>query len=342
MIPAGGFAAPPGGGDVQLYAKLPAFCRVATTLKPSDDSDIKIEVWLPASGWSGRFQAVVQGAMAGSIPYSLMAPALAAGDATAGTDTGHQGNNAEFMPSHPEKLIDFAHRAVHEMAEKGKIIIATHYGSAPKRSYFNSCSGGGRQGLANAERYPEDFDGIVASAATWNSMRMDAARVAVNLMVNRTPESAIPQAKYTLIHRAVLQACDALDGVRDGVIENPTKCRYTMKELLCRGGDASDCLTAPQVESANLLLSPLRHPTTGAVLFEGHLWPGSELGWSALASAQPLRNALTRLANITFHDSSWNPHQFNIATDVELADRVDKGLLAAARVKHFETPGMGI
>jgi feruloyl esterase len=328
MIAAGGFT-PPGGRDAQQYRKLPAFCRVAAVLRPSNDSDIKVEVWLPAAGWNGKFQGVVEGALAGSIPYALMAPALADGYATAGTDTGHEGNNAEFMPAHPEKLIDFAYRAIHEMARQGKSIIAAYYGDAPKKSYFNACSGGGRQGLANAERYPDDFDGIVAGAASWNSMRMDAACAAINLLVNRTPEAAIPPAKYPMIHAAVLQACDALDGVRDGVIENPTRCHFDMETLQCKGADGPSCLTAAQVESANLLLSPLRHPTTGVVLFEGHLWPGSELGWTTLASAQPPQNVMTRLANITFKDSHWDPRTFNIATDVELADKVDNGLLAA-------------
>jgi feruloyl esterase len=329
LVPAGGFPAPPGRGDAKVYAKLPAFCRVAASLHPSEDSNIKIELWMPASSWNGRFHAAVQGGLAGAISYGLMVPALADGYAAATTDTGHEGNNAEFMPAHPELLVDFAYRATHEMAENSKVLIAAYYGNAPKRSYFNSCSGGGRQALANAQRFPQDFDGIVAGSASWNSMRMDAARVAVNLTVNRTPESAIPPAKYAAIHQAVLQACDALDGVRDGVIENPTKCRYAMSELLCKGADSVNCLTAPQVESANLLLSPLFHPKTGAVLFEGHLWPGSELGWSALASPEPLRNALTRLANITFRNSHWDPRTFNVDTDVEFADRADKGLLAS-------------
>lgn len=328
MIATGSFM-PPGGGDPKTYLKLPAFCRVAATLRPSDDSEIKVEVWLPAFSWNGNFQAVVAGGLAGSIPYSQMAPALAEGYATAGTDTGHEGNNAEFMPAHPERLIDFAHRAIHEMAVKGKVFIRAHYGSSPRRSYFNACSGGGRQGLANAQRYPDDFDGIVAGAASWNSMRMDAARVGINLMVNRSPESVIPASKYPMIHDAVLQACDALDGVRDGVLENPTRCKFSMKTLQCAGADNPSCLTAPQVESANVLLSPLKHPITGQVLFEGHLWAGTELEWSRLASAQPLGNVLTRLANITFKDPNWDPRTFNIATDVDLADRVDNGLLAS-------------
>ena len=141
----------------QAFAKLPAFCRVMLTSKPASDSDIRIEVWLPEAGWNGRFQAVGEGGLAGSIPVALMAPALAEGYATSGTDTGHVGGNADFMPGHPEKLIDFAYRSTHEMAVAGKAIIAAFYGTAPTRSYYNACSGGGRHALTSAQRYPNDF-----------------------------------------------------------------------------------------------------------------------------------------------------------------------------------------
>ncbi len=239
-VAAGAFTPPGGpgggrGGAAQLYPRLPAFCRVAATLTPSSDSDIKVEVWLPVSGWNGKFQAVGNGGMAGTIPYPAMAAALNAGYATAGTDTGHVGNNADFVPGHPEKLVDFAYRAIHEMTVASKAVIQAHYGGPPKRSYFNGCSQGGRQGITSAQRYPEDFDGIVAGASAWNSMRMHGARMAVNLTMNRTPDSAIPASKYQAIHNAVLQACDGRDGVKDGVIENPTACRFDFKSLAVPG-----------------------------------------------------------------------------------------------------------
>jgi feruloyl esterase len=330
-VAAGAFTAPRArGGAAQSFANLPAFCRVAATVRPTSDSDIKIEVWLPASAWNGKFQAVGQGGLAGSIPYPEMAAALIAGYATTGTDTGHVGDSAEFVPGHPEKLIDFAYRAIHEMAVNGKAIVAARYGTAPARSYFNGCSGGGRHGLTSAQRYPADFDGIVAGASTWNQPRMDAARIAVNRIVNRSPESGIPPQKFPMIHEAVLRACDGLDGVKDGVIENPTRCRFDVATLECKGADGPTCLTAPQVESAKALLSPLTHPATGAVLFEGHLWPGAELEWARLSQPEPLSNVLTRIRNITFKNPNWDPRQFNTATDVDLADRVDNGLLASS------------
>jgi len=345
IVAAGAFAPPPGGGGgggQQVFAKLPAFCRVMLSIAPTSTSDIRVEVWFPESGWNGRFQAIGQGGLAGSIPYGAMAPALASGYATAGSDMGHVGNNANFMPQFPEKLVDFAYRAVHEMAMKGKAVIETHFGTAANRSYFNGCSGGGRHALTSAQRYPDDFDGIVAGASSWNSMVMDAARVGINRLVNRTASSAIPASKYPMIHKAVLAACDARDGVSDSVIENPMACRFDYASLQCRDADGAACLTAAQVQSAKALTSPLRHPITGAILFEGHLWPGSELEWDTLGGPEPLDNALRRIKNITYKDPNWDPVQFDTATDVELADKVDGGLLASNNFNlkpFFDTGG---
>ena len=159
-VAAGSFVPPvtPGrtitAGARDALAKLPAFCRVAVTSKPSVDSDIKIEVWLPVVAWNGKLQAVSDGGLAGFIPYALMAPALAQGYVASGTDTGHVGGNADFMPGHPEKLVDFAYRSTHQMAVAAKAVIAEFYGSPPTWSYFNACSGGGRHALTSAQRIP--------------------------------------------------------------------------------------------------------------------------------------------------------------------------------------------
>ena len=167
-----------------IYARVPDFCRAMLTLKPSSDSDIKVEVWLPASEWNGKFQAVGNGGFAGVLPYAAMARAVLDGYATAGTDTGHVGNTAEFALGHPEKVVDFGYRAIHEMTVAAKRVIDAHYGRAPQFSYFNGCSQGGRQGITSAQRYPADFDGIVAGAAAWDQMRSHAARLALNLTMN--------------------------------------------------------------------------------------------------------------------------------------------------------------
>ena len=153
---------------VQPIPNLPAFCRVAATLAPSKDSDIKVEVWMPASGWNGKFQAVGNGGWSGAINYGALASAVSHGYASASTDTGHAGGSAEFAFGHPEKLIDFAYRSEHEVTVKAKAIIAAFYGSGPKLSYWNGCSSGGKQGLKEAQKYPGDFDGIIAGAPANN------------------------------------------------------------------------------------------------------------------------------------------------------------------------------
>jgi feruloyl esterase len=325
--PAAGRGGRGGGPPANPYARLPAFCRVAATVKPSSDSDVKVEVWLPASGWNGKFQAVGNGGWAGTISYPALAAAVAAGYAGASTDTGHVGNDADFALGHPEKLIDFGYRSIHEMAVQGKAIIDAYYSNGPKLSYFNGCSLGGRQAITEAQRYPADFNGIVAGASAWNAMRMHVARAGLNLVVNKTADGVIPPSKYPMIHHAVLAACDGLDGVTDGVVENPTRCRFDYATLACKGADGPDCLTKGQVESAKAMTSPLRNPKTGAVLYEGHLWPGSELGWATLGGPEPLGNATTALKNLLFKDPGWDWHTFDVAAAIERADKADNGVL---------------
>src|SRR5262245_19899049 len=274
MVEAGAFIPPGARGATNTYAKLPAFCRVTATLTPTGDSDIKSEVWLPAISWNGKLQTVGNGGWAGTIPYAALAAAVMAGFAGAGTDTGHVGGNADFALGHPEKLIDLAYRSIHETTVQAKTIISSHYGNPPSFSYYNGCSQGGRQGLAAAQKYPDDFNGIIAGAASWNQMRAHGARVALNLVVNKDADSVIPPSKYATIHEAVINSCDALDGVKDGVIENPLMCKFDYAKLACKNGEGPSCLTKGQVESAKAMTSPLKDPKTGRILFDGHLMPG--------------------------------------------------------------------
>jgi feruloyl esterase len=326
-----GAFAPPGSGRgagtpgaaARLYATLPSFCRVAATLTPSRDSDIKIEVWLPASGWNGKFQAVGNGGWTGSIPYPAMAAALAGGYATAGTDTGHVGNTAAFALGHPEKVIDFGYRAVHEMTVQAKKVIDAFYGTPVRLSIWNGCSQGGRQGVAEAVRYPADFDAIIAGAPAVNYMHLNAGRMALNLSVNATPAAVIPAAKHPLIHAAVIAACDGQDGVRDGVIENPASCRFDPKTLQCGGQDGSACLTPAQVESASKMYAPVRHPVTKAEILPG-LAPGAERGWSVLASPQPLSFAVEAYKYVVAQDPAWEASRFVAARDLDAALAADK------------------
>jgi feruloyl esterase len=324
-VPAGQLTLPPGavptfpGAPSTDFGKLPAFCRVAATLKPTNDSDIKIEVWLPASGWNWKLESAGNGAWAGSISYRDLATAVSAGYAAASTDTGHTGNTAVFALGHPEKLIDFAYRAIHEMTLAAKNIVVAYYGSGAVRSYFNGCSTGGRQALTEAQRYPADYDGIIAGAAANYPTHLQGSQVWTG-QITHLDEGYIPPDKYPLIHNAVLEACDALDGVKDRVLEDPRQCHFDPQALACKGpnqgGDESTCLTAAQVEVARKI-----YAGPGPSLFPG-LERGSELGWATLSGPKPMALAVETYQYLVFKNPKWDYMKFDAARDMAIADKV--------------------
>jgi feruloyl esterase len=323
-VAAGGFTPPGGRGAPPAAANLPAFCRVAATLKPSSDSDIKIEVWLPSAGWNGKFQGVGNGGWTGSINYGALSQALRSGYATASTDTGHEGGSGQFALGHPEKLVDFGWRAVHEMTVQAKSVVHAFYGSAPRRSYWVGCSSGGKQGLKEAQKFPADYDGIVAGAPAnyWTHLVTQSLWVAQATL--KDPASTIPREKYAVLHDAALAQCDATDGVRDGVIENPARCRFDPKKLLCAKGDGPSCLTAPQVAAAQRIYAPAKNPRTGQEIFPG-LAIGSEKGWAALAGGpRPLSIADDHYKFVVFKNPDWDFRTLDFDKDLELADRTDR------------------
>ena len=329
VVGAGAFSMPGPGGAKQASAfkDVPVFCRVAATVTPVADSEIKFEVWMPASGWNNNLQSVGNGAWAGSISYPAMATALTSGYATASTDTGHTGNSANFLAGHPEKLVDFSYRAVHEMTVASKAIIAAHYGSGPKLSFWNGCSTGGRQAFSEAQRFPQDYDGIVAGAPANYVTRLQGAQLWVSEVTNRDPAGFIPAEKYPALHNAVLAACDASDGVKDGVIEDPTRCHFDPGMLLCKGGDNTSCLTAPQVAVAKQIYQGMNSPSTGKSLFPG-LEAGSELGWNMLGAAkQPLGLADDIYKLLVHQDAKWDYKTFNADTDLPLAEKTVGALM---------------
>ena len=325
-VAAGAFSVPGarGGRGANAMADLPAFCRVAATLTPSSDSDIKIEVWLPAANWNGKFQAVGNGAWSGAIGYAALADALRRGYATSSTDTGHSGGSASFALGHPEKLIDFAYRSEHEMTVKAKAIVGAFYGSAPKYSYWNGCSAGGRQALKEAQMFPADFDGIIAGSPglDWSGRSAQAVRVAQAL---QKEEARLTPAKQQTLHAAVVQACDALDGVKDGLIENPLACKFDPKVLECSGADGPSCLTPAQVATARLLYAPTVIAKTKrevAGLPYGSEGNWTDQGWSVSARA----TGLDHYRFIVFKDPAWDIDRFNVESDIT---RIDEGESAA-------------
>ena len=304
-----------------------AFCRVFVTIAPTADSDIKVEVWLPHGSWNQKFQAVGNGDAAGVISYDAMLEAIRRGYATSSTDTGHVGNTMAFALGHRDKYVDFGYRAVHEMTVTAKALVEAFYGSAPVYSYWNGCSQGGRQGITEAIRYPADFDAIIAGAPAIAHMQLHALRLALNRFVHRSADSYIPPEKYPAIHRAALNSCDALDGVADGLIANPSTCRFDPAILECSNGDDRSCLTAAQVETARGMYAPITDPATGRVVSAALLQPGSELGWGRLAGAEPLTNAVEPFKYVVFKNREWDWRAFRLSTDLPHALRVDEGII---------------
>jgi feruloyl esterase len=320
-ISAGKLELPPGalptfpGFRPLSFGNLPAFCRIAATLQPTGDSDIRIEVWMPAVGWNRKLESVGNGAWAGSISYRDLATALGAGYAAASTDTGHTEKTAVFAAGHPEKLIDFAYRAIHEMTLAAKNIVAAYYGSGAARAYFNGCSTGGRQALAEAQRYPADYDGIIAGAAANYPTHLQGAQV-WTAKIAHEDNGTIPPEKYPVIHNAVLEACDALDGVKDRVLEDPRRCHFDPQTIACKGPDAPTCLTPAQVEVAREV-----YTGPGQALFPG-LERGSELGWATLAGPKPMALAAETYQYLVFKNPQWDYLTFDPARDMAIADKV--------------------
>jgi feruloyl esterase len=331
IVPAGAFippGAPPGTPNTP-YRDLPAFCRIAATLAPTADSHIRVEVWLPMSNWNGKFQAVGNGGWAGSITYSSgfggmergMAEALRRGYAASSTDTGHPGNTAAGMLGRPEKLTDFAYRSVHEMTVHAKLVINAFYGRGPRFSYWNGCSTGGRQGLMEAQRFPDDFDGIIAGAPADNTDWL--ARMLVAHANLKNPASFIPATKYPAVHRAVINACDSIDGLRDGLIDDPRQCTFDPKTIECTEGDGPACLTTLQVETARLIVSPIKNLPGGrkTTLSLEH---GTELGWAVPAGGpEPSINTLDYLKYVVFKDAAWDWRTFDFTRDVARVEQTD-------------------
>ncbi len=319
-VAAGALTLPGGrGNSADQYKDLPAFCRVSATLKPTPDSDIKIEVWLPESGWNQKYQAVGNGGWAGVISYSALAEALRSGYATSSTDTGHVGGRGTFAFGHPEKLIDFGWRSQHEMTVKSKALITAFYGNAPHLSYWNGCSTGGRQGLKEAQKFPNDYDGVIAGAP--------ANRTALALWIAfaelKDPASHIPASKYAMVHQAVIAACDANDGLKDGLIDDPSKCKFDPKTIQCKEGDEPNCLTAPQAEAVKKIYTAATNPRTGQTLFPS-LVPGSELGWAVLgAGPEASQIILDQYQYVAFQDPKWDWRTFDFDKDIARSETPD-------------------
>jgi len=305
------------------------FCRVQGVV----GGTTRFEVWLPEPGaWNGRLQGLGVGGMAGGEPYPAMADAVDAGFAAVGSDLGHQSGflDADWAIGHPEKVIEWGYAAVHDMTVRAKRVIAAYYGRPPRWSYFVGCSGGGREGMMEAQRYPTDYNGVLAGDPTIDFTRLAlGGRLWGQLAMARAPggDGYIPAAKLTAIAAAVVAACDPIDGVRDGVLEDPRACHFDPGVLKCSGADRDDCLTGPQVAA-------LRSIYRGAIdshgrrIYPGYE-PGGELGpggWAMYVSGQGPRKstqwayAAAFLKGMAFEDRAYDPLTFDFDRDVARID----------------------
>lgn len=329
FVPAGPFTPPPSPFGPSRPVDLPAFCRVVGVIRPTSDSHIKFEVWMPAKGWNGRFQQLGNGGFAGSIVYSLMIPALRQGYATASTDDGHTGGGAPIWAIyHPQKVIDFGYRAVHLTAKDGEAIVRAFYSHRARWSYFVGCSDGGREALMEAQRFPDDFNGIIAGAPANSWTHLMAGFVWDEQATLDNPASYIPASKLPLIQAGALAACDALDGIKDGLIEDPRRCHFDPASLECKGPDGPDCLTAPQVEAVEKIYAGPKNPRTGKQIFPGYE-PGAEAAradwpfWitgKAPGKGEQLFFGNGFFADMVFKNPKWNFRTFNFDSDVRFAD----------------------
>ncbi len=318
---------PAGADPVQ---NLPPLCRVQGAIKPTKDSDIHFELWLPSADWNGEFRAVGNGGFGGVINFGDMAAAVRHGYATASTDAGHQGNEdseASFALNHPEKVADWGYRSIHELTVKAKAIMRAFYGQAPRWSFFEGCSTGGRQGLMEAQRFPEDYDGILAGAPDYPWTLLTAVFYNTQVPGLTNPTSYIPSSKIPAISAAVLAACDAQDGVADGILNDPRQCHFNPSVLLCQGVDSDNCLTSPQVAQLKRIYAGVRN-SRGEQILTGYM-PGGELGddgWRGwITGTGPGKSYLSvigqsYLRNMVFGNATWDYRTASMERALQMAE----------------------
>jgi hypothetical protein len=316
-------------------------CRVAGSIRPTSDSDIRFEVWLPTSGWNGKFLSAGEGGYAGVINYGGIGGALQRGYVGGSTDTGHVGGTADFAPGHPEKVTDFGWRGKHLQAVRSKDIIREFYGRPAKHSYFSSCSNGGRQALMEIQRFPEDYDGVIVGAPANDWTHHFAGFVWNEQALYNTPGAHVSPEKLQAIQQATLAKCDALDGVVDGVVDDPRRCRFDPASIACPAGtDSPSCLTPPQVSSVRKIMAGPHNPRTGRRIYPGYFTGDAGARGNAASERGAWESWITgtgffgqsiqaffgngyfgRIVNEIPAPGVWDFSTFNFDSDMAFADR---------------------
>ena len=305
-----------GGAPAAPPANIPAHCRVVMVLKPTSDSIINMELWLPTQNWNGKFMGVGNGGFAGSIQglANDMPQAIRLGYATAGTDTGHQDPGGAWAIGHPEKMIDFGYRSTHEMTLKSKQIIKAFYDQNPKYSYFKGCSTGGRMALMEAQRYPNDYDGIIAGSLANRHIHMWTAGVARSIDLARHPEGAITAEQATLVNTMIMGKCDTL---KEGFLNNPRECKVDFSTLKCPAGRADNsCLTDPQLKTVETYYGGVKS-SKGELIFSGQAFG------NAIGAQRPPANGPGNtfdLVRIAYNDANFDWRKFDFDRDMKFLD----------------------
>ena len=325
-----------------VVANLPSLCRVSGLVTP----DIRFEVWLPER-YNGRFQAVGGGGLAGSISYRELAAAVDDGFASASTDTGHRAADTTEWVLDPQRREDYGYRAIHEMTVKAKAIIDAYYGAGPQYSYFNGCSTGGRQGLMEAQRYPNDYDGILSGAPVFDFTNLHIGQLWTAHATLKQPGAALSADDFALVSEAVLAQCDADDGVEDGVLTDPTSCDFDPRELVCRGRSSDSCLAEPKIAALEMIYGGAVNPRTGQPIYPG-LEPGSEgaqpgnPGWSLIMNGEsPFEIDVALFGGMGFELDDWDWRTFDFDRDVELINAKLSHVLDAVNpdLRDFKSQG---
>jgi Tannase and feruloyl esterase len=342
-------------GDSSFYKKLSAFCRVVAEATPSADSSIKIEVWMPVNGenggaWNGKLQGRGNGGFAGEIAYQQLGIGVSQGYAIAGTDAGHSGSavEAHWALGHPEKVADYGYRGIHEMTRVAKAAVKAYYSKDPQHSYFWGCSNGGRQALMEAQRFPEDYDGILAGAPANYFTHLLTKALADAQATTLDPVSYIPASKLPAIARAVNAACDAQDGVTDGILNDPRQCHFDPQAMLCKEGDSEKCLTAAQVTALKKLYAG-PNDAKGRKIFPGYL-PGAEEGpggWETwITGPAPGKSLLFAFSggyfsNFVYGKADWNYKDASVDQAMKAADEKSAQVLNSteANLTAFKARG---
>jgi feruloyl esterase len=307
-----------GGRGIPPFSALPAFCRVTATLRPSPSSDIRMEVWMPVTGWNGNFRGTSPNGLGGVINYNAMGVGVTDGFAVASTDTGHQGGDTAWMRD-PEKLTDFAGRAIHETTVAGKALATAYYGIAPKYSYMIECGGGSAAALHEVQKYPADYNGVVVGGHAAHLTRQIFGQLWLWMAAHPDGSAILPTSKLTVLHEAVLDKCDMLDGVKDGLLEDPLKCTFDPKDIACRPGDGASCLTTAQVEAAQKIYAGPISPRTKERIWSP-LYRGSELDWSFFTESPAPIGIATGALRMILADPSWDHRSIDFDRHVALAD----------------------